>query len=244
MPDTASSAVRVAVARPLYSQVRDLLLERIRRGDWGTGDALPNEFQLASQFSVSIGTIRRAISELEEAGIVVRKQGRGTYLNEPGNKMTRKLWALRSADGSLLEVTYRLEGMRRRSVSPSEALRLQCPTTSEVFEIDQTLCVAEATVGCEQTVVEARRFPKLETQLRFGQDLGRLFADYGLILVRAVDTVAAAVADRETASRLATTEGSLLLQVMRISHAIDQRPAELKQGVYLASDLRHQSEFD
>lgn len=75
---------RLTVPKPLYSQVRDVLLARIRGGEWGAGETLPNEFLLAADFGVSIGTIRRAIEGLEETGIVKRIQGRGTFVSGPG----------------------------------------------------------------------------------------------------------------------------------------------------------------
>ena len=97
---TAISAGVQAFARPLYSQVREILLSRIDRGDWSEGELLPNEFQLATEFGVSVGTIRRAVGGLEEAGIVVRKQGRGTFL--PGHTLRlRQLVAMRHDGGAV-----------------------------------------------------------------------------------------------------------------------------------------------
>ena len=94
------SEARLAVARPLYSQVRDLLLERTRNSEWSIGQALPNEFNLAAEFGVSIGTVRRAVEGLEETGIVVRKQGRGTYIAGPASTaMLGRFMPLRATNG-------------------------------------------------------------------------------------------------------------------------------------------------
>ena len=51
----------IAILKPLYSQVRDMLATRISSGDWGPGATLPNEASLAAAYGVSIGTIRRAV---------------------------------------------------------------------------------------------------------------------------------------------------------------------------------------
>ena len=75
---------RVATPKPLYAQVRDLLMARIRSGEWAAGESLPNEHVLSSDFDVSIGTVRRAVAELEANGVLLRKQGRGTYVSGNG----------------------------------------------------------------------------------------------------------------------------------------------------------------
>ena len=69
-------------ARPLYAQVREHLVERIRSGEWKPGQLIPNEFEIAAEFGVSQGTARKAISELAAEGLVLRRQGRGTFVVE------------------------------------------------------------------------------------------------------------------------------------------------------------------
>ncbi len=68
--------------RPLYAQVRERLVERIRSGQWKPGQLIPNEFEIAAEFGVSQGTARKAISELAAEGLVLRRQGRGTFVVE------------------------------------------------------------------------------------------------------------------------------------------------------------------
>src|SRR5262245_6219239 len=68
--------------RPLYAQVRERLIERIRSGHWKPGQLIPNEFEIADQFGVSQGTARKAIGALAAEGLVLRRQGRGTFVVE------------------------------------------------------------------------------------------------------------------------------------------------------------------
>jgi GntR family transcriptional regulator len=77
-----SVSVNGADARPLYAQVRETLLERIKSGHWKPGQLIPNEFDVAAEFSVSQGTARKAIDTLAADGLVVRRQGKGTYVVE------------------------------------------------------------------------------------------------------------------------------------------------------------------
>src|ERR1700733_13934156 len=72
--------------RPLYEQIKILLTQSLVAGEWKPGGAIPSEVGLAARFRVSQGTVRKAIDELASENIVVRRQGKGTYVashNEP-----------------------------------------------------------------------------------------------------------------------------------------------------------------
>ncbi len=66
--------------RPLYLQVRDAMLEKVRSREWPLGSQLPNEQQLAQEMGVSHGTVRKALAVLEHEHLVRREQGRGTFV--------------------------------------------------------------------------------------------------------------------------------------------------------------------
>src|SRR5947209_5874021 len=68
------------LAAPLYREVRRRLLDSLAGGVWAPGDALPPESELAKRYTVSIGTLRKAVDELVADGILVRQQGRGTFV--------------------------------------------------------------------------------------------------------------------------------------------------------------------
>src|SRR5690606_24392950 len=65
---------------PLYQQVKQVVLAALAEGEWKQGEAIPSERELASRFQVSIGTLRKAIDELAVDNILVRHQGRGTFV--------------------------------------------------------------------------------------------------------------------------------------------------------------------
>src|SRR3979490_1967836 len=68
--------------RPLYLQVRDLVLERITSGTWKAGAMLPAEVDLARELGISSGTVRKALDALEAEHVVSRRQGKGTFVND------------------------------------------------------------------------------------------------------------------------------------------------------------------
>ncbi|NCW44999.1 MAG: GntR family transcriptional regulator, partial [Gemmatimonadaceae bacterium] len=65
---------------PAYQRVKRYVLDRIQRGAWQEGDAIPGEEALAREFGVSRMTVNRALRELSDEQIVERVQGSGTYV--------------------------------------------------------------------------------------------------------------------------------------------------------------------
>ena len=71
---------------PLYRQIKELMMSSLEAGEWGPGDAIPSESELALRFGVSQGTVRKAIDEMAAENLLVRRQGKGTFVathNDP-----------------------------------------------------------------------------------------------------------------------------------------------------------------
>mgnify|MGYP000885576569 FL=1 len=230
-------ATRLAVAKPLYSQVREVLLRRIGQGEWSAGEALPNEFLLSNDFGVSIGTIRRAIEGLEQTGVLKRIQGRGTYVAGPGAMALEDKFCRLRVRGAPAEVTHELEGVTRRKASPDEVVTLHLAQGDDVTEIRQRVVVARAVVGIETSVVAVGRFPRLETQLSYGQLVYRVLADYGSLVALASECVSSFAADAAAAHALSCTAGEPLLEVRRVAYTIDKEPVEMRRSFYRLSAL-------
>lgn len=238
--DLLQPQLRPATPKPLYAQVRDMLLARIRRGEWGAGESLPNEHVLSRDFDVSIGTVRRAVAELEVNGVLVRKQGRGTYVAGQGaGALAERFCALRAHDDTRLAYRLELVGLRHRTAEPVVARRLDLGAKPGVIEIVQRLIVAGMTVGLETSVLPAALLPRLETQLRFGQPLYPVLADYGHLVTRVEDVVAVEPADAATAGDLGVAIDSPLIVVARLAATLEGRPVEWRVGRYLPSAVRY-----
>ncbi len=235
------TAIRsTAVAKPLYSQVRDLLLARIKAGEWAAGEALPNEFILASNFGVSIGTVRRAIEGLEDLGIVVRKQGRGTYVAGAGPQaLLDKFAPLRAVGGHRVALSYQLDSVVARTGTDAERARLSIPEPGSVFQIVQFVFIEEQMVGREVSVVSAQRFPRLGTQLTYGQHLYSVFSDYGVLITKADDGLAVAFADDAIAPLINVDPGSPMLALNRVAYTFEDQAIELRQCAFAMAHLSY-----
>src|SRR5690625_2252760 len=76
----AASGAGTTAYSPLYKQIKRLLLKSLDEGEWKPGEAIPSEMELASRFQVSQGTVRKAIDELAADHLLIRRQGKGTYV--------------------------------------------------------------------------------------------------------------------------------------------------------------------
>ena len=234
-PQTAQDLADRAVHKPLYSQVRDMLASQISAGQFSRGSTLPNESALAQRFRVSIGTIRRAVEGLEDMGIVLRRQGRGTFVG--GHGLPTIADRLRSPRGEPLKCTRRALGASRRTSSPQEVAELLLDGLEDVLEVGQAVLVDSACIGVERSILPAGLSPRLEAGLAQGRDLYTLLADDGTILTRAEDAICAVLADDLDSQSLALPKGQPVLQVVRRAYAITGRLVELRTARYRPSSV-------
>ncbi len=74
---------------PLYGQVKNIILSEIQTGHWKAGEQLKPELELSEQYGVSRVTVRKALDELVNEGYLIKRQGKGTFVNRP--KLQRKI---------------------------------------------------------------------------------------------------------------------------------------------------------
>src|SRR5689334_14108426 len=106
---------------PLYQQIKDLILRSLQAGEWKPGEAIPSEMDLAARFRVSQGTVRKAIDELAAENLVVRRQGKGTFVATHAEQQVRYRFLKLMPDSGAQES----EGPARRTVL--ECRRLRAP---------------------------------------------------------------------------------------------------------------------
>ena len=241
MDQIAIPPAREAIARPLYSQVREILLARISRGDWAIGETLPNEFKLSTEYGVSVGTIRRAVEGLEEAGIVVRRQGRGTYLAQKRHdSVVSRLNVLRLPNGTTADIIFRLDELLQRRPSDIEAAVLQLELNHDVYEVAQTLFIDDQIVGSETSVVTTRLLPTFGKHLCGGGPLYKSYAELNVGVIKTEDTIKVCIPDIGTARKL-NTNGKALLLIERLSLTTAGQPVDFKRGWYLPEKVSYVS---
>lgn len=238
MSSMLARQVRPAVARPLYLQVRAMLLERIRANEWRSGESLPNEFVLASHYKVSIGTIRRAVEGLESAGILVRRQGRGTFIARPGQQGPDDRFArLGSLLGAPIRIEYKLLSLTQRAASRDERVRLALADDADVLEIAHSLGAARAVCGLETGIVSTSAVAMPAADSNLDRSPYAIYADAGMVVASVEETITAVAAELQVGRLLGVATGTPLLRMQRLAHAVDGEPVEIRTGYYLTEGL-------
>ena len=136
--------------QPLYKQVEEYVTQLIVEQRWKPGEMLPNEFQLADEFNVSQGTVRKALNILTADKILERKQGVGTFVSERTSQSALYKFFPIVADGNKPELPKSETLSRKIELATGDiAENLQLKDDEEVIvlsrkrKIDGELCILE-----------------------------------------------------------------------------------------------------
>src|SRR5688500_18338871 len=134
MPDTLAAGG--ITLNPLYKEVKIRLTRGLATGEWKPGEAIPSETRLADSFNVSIGTIRKAIDELVAERILLRQQGRGTFVaTHTEDRTLFYFFHIVGKDGSRELPVTELLSFRKARASAAEEERLVIERNAAVFRI-------------------------------------------------------------------------------------------------------------
>jgi GntR family transcriptional regulator len=214
--------------RPLYAQVRERLIERIRSGEWKPGQLIANEFEIAAEFGVSQGTARKAIGDLASEGLVVRRQGRGTFVVEhtPAHVLFR-FFNLFDGNGNPVIPDSRDVKVSSALADDGECKALGLDRDDHVIRISRTRTRDGVPLMVERIALPEALFPGLAAQTEMPNTLYDLFQKaYGVLVTRTDDRLSATAADAETAAVLGIAIGAPLLQIDRIAFGLEDRPIE------------------
>lgn len=215
---------------PLYHQLKGVLLERIRQGHWKANDRLPSEDELVVEFGVSKVTVRQAVRDLAQAGMVRREQGRGTFVADTQIRFGPRL--LNSFTQEMRE-TGMQAGSRvlEQGVIPAAAevgKKLQLPEGSQVYLLRRLRLAGGEPMGLQTVYVPCQLAPGLlETDFGVTSLYETLEKRYGLAPDHASQRHFATLADRKHAKLLKIQEGSALLGGERLTFLRGGRPLEL-----------------
>jgi len=227
-------------ARPLYAKVREQLVERIRSGVWKPGQLIPSEFEIAAEFGVSQGTARKAIGALATERLVMRQQGRGTFVVEhtPAHVLFR-FFNMFDAAGELITPDSRQASCTVAPADGPEQRALRLAPGAEVIRVGRVRTRHGIPFICETIRLPQELFPDLAQIDPLPNTLYDLFQKtYGILLVRTEDRLSATAADAETARALDLAAGAPLLRIDRTAFGLDDRPIEWRvslchlQGAY------------
>ena len=240
MPVNPSPASREAPTgpafSPLYQQIKALMTKSLQRAEWRPGEAIPSENELAARFKVSQGTVRKAIDELAAENLLVRRQGKGTFVSTHAEEQVQfRFLRLMPDSGEGGGMARRLIDCKRQRAPAEIARALQLPASDPVIRVRRVLSFREAPVVLDDIWLPSALFKGLTVErlaAHRGPMYGLFEAEFGVRMIRAEEKIRAVEADAASAELLALTPGSPLLSVERLSMTYDDKPVELRRGLY------------
>lgn len=247
MPDAAPVADPTPSFSPLYQQIKGLLVRSLETGEWKPGDAIPSEMELAARFKVSQGTVRKAIDELATENLLIRRQGKGTFVaTHAEERVQYRFLRLRPDDGGAGGMQRRLLDCRRMRAPQDVARALDLKAGETAVQLRRLLLADGRPVVLDDIWLPGTPFKGLSIERLQGWrgPMYRLFeTEFGVRMIRAEEKIRAVGAAQEEAEALAIPLGAPLLSVERLSFTYGDRPVELRRGLYNTSSHHYRNEL-
>jgi GntR family transcriptional regulator len=246
-PPPAAVAAEVATPSfsPLYQQIKALILQRLQAGEWKPGEPIPSEIELAARFRVSQGTVRKAIDELAAENLVVRRQGKGTFVATHAEYHVQYRFLRLVPDHGDAQAEGPAErtivDCRRQRAAADVARALDLRAGDAVLQVRRVLAYGGVPTILEDLWLPGIPFKGLTAE-RLRDWHGPMYAlfetEFGVRMVRAEEKIRAVRPDAEQAGLLRLPPDMPLLSVERVAHTYHDAPMELRRALY-RTDTHH-----
>jgi GntR family transcriptional regulator len=221
-----------AAGMPLFRAVKRALVQAVEAGGFAPGAALPSEPQLAAAFGVSVGTLRRAVDDLVAEHILVRRQGRGTFVaTHNSDRFLFQFFHVERSDGLREPPQVELLSFERARLDEDAAAALGGRAGDPAYAVENLLRLQGRPVVLDRLQLPAGLFRGL-TEKRLRERPSTIYhlyqSAFGITVVRAQERLAAAAADRHAARVLGVAPGSPVLRVRRTAIALGGRAVEYR----------------
>jgi len=220
--------------QPLYEQVRAHLVEGIAAGTWSPGEAIPSESALAQEHGVAIGTVRKAVDTLVASHMLVRRQGKGTFVTaHDGRRLLFHFFHIVGRDGSKAYPEARTVAFARGRAGTEEARALGLAPHERVVRIRNVLTLQARPAIVDDITLPAEPFRGLTEKMFTSRDntIYHLYQSrFGINVLRTDERLRAALADAAVASLLGLAPGAPVLEIRRVALTFRDRPVELRRS--------------
>ncbi|MBK6867267.1 MAG: GntR family transcriptional regulator [Burkholderiales bacterium] len=235
---------------PLYQQIKALILQSLQQGEWKPGEVIPSEFDLAARYKVSQGTVRKAVDELAAENLLVRRQGRGTFVATHSEQQVQYRFLRLQPDSGSVDsegpAQRDVVECRRQRASAEVARALDLRSGDSVLQARRLLRFAGVPTILEDLWLPGGPFKGL-TADRLSQHHGPMYAlfeaEFGVRMVRADEKIRAVLPDADQARLLDVDTATPLLSVERVAYTYHDVPMELRRGLYRTDTHHYRNEL-
>ncbi len=221
---------------PLYRQIKALILQSLQAGEWRPAEAIPSEIELAARYKVSQGTVRKAIDELSAEHLLVRRQGKGTFVATHSEARAQfRFLRLMPLEGEQEYPPSTLLECRRARAGAETARHLEMKAGDSLVFLRRLLFFKGEPTVIDEISLPASIFKGLSAA-KFNEYKGSMYnlfeTEFGTRMLRAEERISALAADAEAAKLLEVAPGTPLLCVDRVSFTYGDKPVEVRRGLY------------
>jgi GntR family transcriptional regulator len=234
--------------QPLYLQIKTLLEKSLDSGEWRPAEAIPSEAVLALRFGVSQGTVRKAMDALAAENLVVRRQGKGTFVATHTEEKSShfRFLRIRRNDGRDEYPASRLLDVRRAKASSEAARLLDLKAGDPVILVRRVLEFAAEPAVLDDITLSGALFKGL-TKARADAYQGSMDSffetQFGVRMLKAQEKLRAVAAYAASARILKVRVGDPLLSVDRVTLTYGDRPVEWRRGLCTSRHFHYVNEL-
>ncbi len=231
--------------RPLYRQVKERLVARLIDGTWPPGVPLPSEQQLAQELGVSQGTVRKALDSMTGEHLLVRAQGRGTFVAEfEDRRALFRFFRLIGDDDNQQFPESSVTSLRRRTAELAQRQQLELEKGDKVWSIERTRRLGGLPIVAETIILPLVLFPGLDEMEAIPNNVYSLYASrFGLTVAHVKEKLKAVLASGQDAAVLNCSKGTPLLRIDRIARSLNGNPIEWRVSRCLTEQYHYLSEL-
>ena len=227
---------------PLYQQIKALITQSLQSGEWKPGELIPSEVELASRFKVSQGTVRKAIDELSAENLVVRRQGKGTFVATHHEERAHyRFLRLMPDEGDAQQPANRVIDVRRMRAPAEVGRLLDIKSGDPVIFIRRVQSFDGVPTILDELWLPGTLFRGLTAERLIeykGPMYGLFETEFGTRMIRATERVRSVLAEAQVGDLLDVQPGTPLLSVERVSFTYGDKPVEVRRGLY-RTDTHH-----
>ncbi|KAB8042502.1 GntR family transcriptional regulator [Janthinobacterium aquaticum] len=232
---------------PLYQQIKALITQSLQSGEWKPGELIPSEVELAGRFKVSQGTVRKAIDELAAENLVMRRQGKGTFVSTHHEARAHFRFLRLVPDEGVPHYPESKFIEVKRVRAPADVARLMDLKSGDaVIFIKRVQYFDGVPTIVEELWLPGQIFKGLTAERLVeykGPMYGLFETEFGTRMIRASEQIRAVCADAGAAQLLDIDVNTPLLSSERVSFTYGDKPVELRRGLYLTSHHHYQNEL-
>ena len=220
--------------KPLYQQLMDVIIENIKNGTYKAGDKLPTETELEAIYNVSRITVRRAVKELCDKNILVKKQGKGTFVLDSSLRIRlNEIGGFHEAVEERNQTAFsELLSLEKKKASDEFSEYLNIPDTSDIIEVKRVMGHDDTVIFIDTCYLPCDRYPDIQKYITGNFSVYKILKKiYHIKMVNSEKVIKVRKAKKDEAAYLHCEEGDPVFDIFKIVYDENDTPVHVSISI-------------